>query len=485
MSTALSDFLVKYGPKAGSAGPGLMVREVFGAEPDDWQDELLSAYGGSERQISVESCHGPGKTAVLSWCIWHQMLTRFPQRTSCTAPTGGQMENALLPEVKSWGRRMPEALQALFDVKTDRIVLIANPDDSFASFRTARPETPEALAGAHAPWILLIADEASGVPGPIFESALGSMTGSMATIILAGNPVRSSGFFFNSQHGEAASRWKRIHVTAHAGPHCGDGSYVSNRVSKEFADMIREEYGEESNPYRVRVLGRPPKTDEDAIIPFEWVEAARERDVKPNVTAAVVWGVDVARSGGDLSAVAKRQGNALIEPIKTWAALNDIMLVVGVVKAEWDKTPEIEKPAEILVDVIGLGAGVADRLVELGLPARGINVSETPALDTSRFRNLKTELWYAARDWFGKRDCVIPKDEKFQQEITAQKYQIIDSSGKITALPKDKMRQHIHPRRSPDRADAFVLTFASNAATAIHGKWAWKTPIKRNLKSIV
>ena len=138
------------------------------------------------------------------------------------------------------------------------------------------------------------------------------------------------------------------------------------------------------------------------------------------------------------------------------------------------------------MDVIGLGAGVADRLRELDLPARGINVSENPALDPLRYKNLRTELFFTARDWFGKRDCKIPRDEKFQQEITAQKYKIMDSSGQVLALPKEKMKQYIHPRRSPDRADAFTLTFAGNASIALHGaSRRWKEPLKRNLRGIV
>jgi len=483
--SVFEEFVDLYGPKGGELAPVRFVREVLGATPDDWQIEILKAYGRKVRQISIESCHGPGKTAVLAWIVVLQSLTKFPQKTACTAPTGGQMYDALFAEVKKWVKRLPSDLQALFEVKSDRIELKGASEESFATFRTARAENPEALQGIHSDWVLLIADEASGVPEPIFEAALGSMSGYSATTILAGNPVRTGGFFYNSHHGDGASNWFRIHVSAIDGPHIQEGSYVSRRTSPEFVNLIIQEYGEDSNPFRVRVLGRPPKTDDDAIIPFEWVEMSLTRDVKPNHLAPRIWGVDVARSGEDLTALAKRQQHILLEPIKTWAALNDTMLAVGVVKSEWDKTPKAEQPVEILVDVIGLGAGVADRLRELGLPARGINVAESPALDGSRFKNLRTELYFAARDWFAKRDCQIMRDEKFIQEITAQKYRVIESSGKVVALPKDDMRKFIHPRRSPDRADAFILTFATTASTAMYGNTGWSAPLKRGLKGIV
>jgi len=482
-------FVTRYGPKAGADGPPRFVREVLKAEPDEWQELVLRDYGRGERQISIESCHGPGKTTVLAWLILIQAATRFPQKTACTAPTGGQLSDALIAEVKTWHRKLPEELQGLFDIKSDRLSLVFAPERSFATFRTARPENPEALQGVHAPWVLLIADEASGVAGAIFESAIGSMSGSHACTILAGNPVRTTGFFFNSQHGDGATRWKRYHISGIEGPHCGENSYVSKRVDPEFVAMVAAEYGEDSNAFRVRVLGRPPKSDSDAIVPFEWVEAAYNRDVKVNPLAPIVWGVDVARSGNDLVTLAKRKANTLCEAIKYWPAaeLNDVMLVVGLVKSEWDMTILTERPKAILVDAIGLGAGVADRLRELGLPCQAVNVSEKPALDGSRYRNLRTELWFAMRDWFGKFDCYIPRDEKLLQELAAQKYKVLDSSGKVIALPKDEMRKFIHPRRSPDRADALMLTFSQTAASIIHGASAsnWKKKLVRGVKGVV
>jgi hypothetical protein len=484
-TNALEDFMIRYGPAAGERGPEMLVREVFGADPDEWQIAVLRAFGRGERGISLESCHGPGKTCVLAWLIWVHMLTRFPQKTACTAPTGGQLNDALLAEVKTWGRKLPPALFDLYDMKSDRIVLLAAPEESFATFRTARPENPEALQGIHSVWVLLIADEASGVPGVIFESAIGSMSGHNACTILAGNPVRTGGFFYNSHHGDSADDWFKVHVSGIDGPHMGEYSYVSPRVSPEFCEMVAREYGTESNAYRVRVLGIPPKSEDDSVIPFEWIEAARGRDVKVNPAAPTIWGLDVGTT--DLLALAKRKANVLLEPIKTWQDTKDVMLCVGIVKAEWDNTYIADRPAEICVDAIGLGAGVADRLRELGLPVRAVNVSENPALNAGRYRNLRTELWFEARDWYAKRDCTMPEDARFEQELSAQKYKAIESSGKVICLPKREMMKHLHPRRSPDRADAFILTFASNAATAIMGSQglSWNQPVRRNIKGLV
>ena len=88
--------------------------------------------------------------------------------------------------------------------------------------------------------------------------------------------------------------------------------------------------------------------------------------------------MDVARFGDDRTALAKRQKNKLLEPVKSWNSM-DLMATAGKIKAEYDATPYDARPSEILVDIIGLGAGVYDRCRELGLPVRGVNVGEAAA----------------------------------------------------------------------------------------------------------
>lgn len=487
MSQALHEFIQRYGLPAGPEGPLRLVTEVFGAIPDDWQSKVLVDLGNQARLISIQSSHGPGKTTVLSWAVWWFLLTRFPQKTACTAPTAPQMYDALFADVKMWGTKLSPMIRELYDIKSDRIELLLAREQSFATFRTARPEQPEALAGIHAPSVLLIADEASGVPEAIFEAALGSMSSQHATTIVAGNPVRTGGFFFNTHYGDGARRWNRYHIAGVAHELLGPDTYISTRVSPDFVQLVADEYGEGSNAFRVRVLGLPPKSEDDAIIPFEWIEAARGRDIQPNPNARVVWGVDVAGAGKDLTALAKRRENLLLEPIKTFPDITDTMVAVGALKAEWDLTPSHERPSELLVDAIGMGTPVVSRLRELGLPARGVNVAESSALNPTRYRNLRTELWFAGRDWFARRDSSFPPgDPRLEQELAAQKYKPLESSGKVLALPKGDMKKFLHPRRSPDRADAFILTFASTAATAagIPGL-TWQQPLKRRIKGIV
>lgn len=457
--------LIRYRQPDGAAA---FVREVLGQEPDGWQHEVLMAVGTGERRISVRSGHGVGKSTVAAWTMLWFLLTRYTCKVVVTAPTSAQLFDALFAEVKRWVRELPETWRELLEVKTDRIELKAAPNECFISARTARAESPEALQGVHADYVLLVVDEASGVAEAVFEAAIGSMSGANATTLLLGNPTRTSGFFFDTHHKNRDSWWTR-RVS------CLD----SRRVSPEFVREVAQAYGEESNAYRVRVLGEFPTADDDTIIPLHLAEAAVGRDIVPSPSWGRVWGLDCARFGDDASVLTKMHGRVVPAPPLRWVKL-DTMELAGRVKAEWDATPEAERPAEINVDAIGIGAGVADRLREMGLPARAINVSESPALKGG-YRNLRTELWFKGRDWFSAADCSLPKGcEMLVADLVSVKYSVADSSGQILAEPKTETKRRL--RRSPDYADSFLLCLASDAVTARFGANGSRSkPIRRAL----
>jgi phage terminase large subunit len=448
----------------------LFVREVLGVDPDPWQVEFLEAISRGERKISVRSGHGVGKSTVASWAMIWYMLTRGPAKIVVTAPTSSQLYDALFAELKRWVKELPNAWGDRLEVKTDRIEMRAAPQESFISARTSRAEQPEALQGVHSDHVMLVADEASGIPESVFEAAAGSMSGHNAVTILLGNPTKSSGFFFDT-HNRLKDEWWTRRVSC----------YDSKRVSDAYIKDMASRYGEESNAFRVRVLGEFPRTDDDTLIGVELVDSAFHRDVETTDTQTV-WGLDVARFGTDATALAKRKGNAVTE-IRKWRGL-DLMQTTGAVVAEYEAMKPEDRPVEILVDSIGLGAGVVDRLRELNLPARGINVAESPAMGTI-YVNLRAELWGKMKAWLEKRDCKIPKDESLLAELVSPRYSF-NSNGKMKLESKDEMRKR--GIGSPDMADALALTFASDAGTALYGKAynsQWGKPIKRNLRAVV
>jgi phage terminase large subunit len=463
MSNPLEEFVREY-----RDDPVKFVKEVLGATPLPYQAEFLQAIADGERKMSVRSGHGTGKSTSASWAMLWYVLLRFPNKVVVTAPTSGQLFDALFAELKRWINELPEQLKPMLIVKSDRVELAAAPSEAFISARTSRAETPEALAGVHSENVLLVVDEASGVPEKVFEAAAGSMSGHAATTILLSNPTRSSGTFFESQTRLSGSYWTRRWS-------CVD----SPLVSEEFVDEMRLRYGEDSNAFRIRVLGEFPLADDDTIIPFHLVEAATQRDIELDEDAARTWGLDVARFGSDKTVLAKRQGHVITE-VNGWQGL-DLMQTVGRVKAEYDGLPSHLRPREIMVDVIGMGGGVVDRLRELGLPVRGINVAESPSMGDT-YTNLRAELWFKMRGWLEQRGAKLPKNEQLIAELTSIRYSFA-SSGKMKAESKDDMRKR--GLSSPDYADAVCLTLASDAATAIGGKAStWGKPLRRNLKGV-
>ena len=461
-SNFMEEFVAVYGND-----PVLFVEEMLGAQPFDYQAEFLRALL-DERKMSVKSGHGTGKSTTASWAMLWFMLLRYPCKVVVTAPTSSQLFDAMFAELKRWINELPKELQQLLNVKSDRVELVSAPAEAFISCRTARAETPEALAGVHSDHVLLIIDEASGVPEQVYEAAAGSMSGHNATTLMLSNPTRSSGTFFESHNRMANSWWTRTWS-------CKDSPLVSH----EFVDEMELRYGPESNAYRVRVLGEFPLSDDNTIIPYHLVEAAQNRDVVVSDEATVVWGLDVARFGSDATALCKRQGPIVTE-LRSWRGL-DLMQTTGRIVAEYEALAPSKRPAEILVDSIGVGSGVVDRLQELGLPVRGVNVAESPSMGDT-YMNLRSELWFKCKAWLEDRSCKLPKDDQLIAELTAIRYSFT-SSGKMKAESKDEMRKR--GLGSPDLADALCLTMASDAATALSGAFkTWRGELKRNLLGI-
>ena len=417
--------------------------DVFGVEPEVWQAEVLRAFVKEDR-IAIRSGHGVGKTFLLAVIILWWLSVYRESQVRVTAPSTAQLNDALWARLRHCLELMPPALKSQYVLTSDKVALAHSA--SFARARTARKDNPDAFQGQHSPNMLFIADEASGVDDIIFEMGLGTMTEENAKIVLTGNPTRTSGYFYDAFNDPKQSKhWKKFHVPCAA----------STRVKPEYIAEVVDKYGEESNVYRIRVLGEFPKFEDDVIIPLHLVESAKGRDVETH--GPVIWGVDVARFGDDRSVLIKRMGNTVLEAPVAWRG-KDTMQVAGMVANAYGDTPKKHRPERIVVDVIGLGAGVVDRLRELEYPAVGVAVSESAAVK-DRYLRLRDELWFLAREWFEKRECRLPQEgcEDLIAELCSLKYGVT-SSGKIKAESKDEMKKR--GLQSPDIADAFILTFA-------------------------
>ena len=432
----------------------------MGAKPTTQQWEAGEALA-KRRRVSIRSGHGTGKSAFMAWCALWAVACFGEVKVPVTAPTAHQLEDVLWSEIATWYRRMPEELRNEFTWTAQRFYRNDLPAGAFAVARTSRPEQPEALQGFHAPTIVFLIDEASGIPDEVFQVAEGALSTDGAYCLMAANPTRMEGYFYDSHHKQRAS-WAALHWNGEDSP----------LVARAYVRDMADKYGVESAIYRIRVRG-DFAGNPDGVIALDLIEGAVGRNITPAGT--VRWGLDVARFGEDRTALAKRRGNTLLAPLQSWTG-KDTMQVAGMVKNEYDATPPKERPEAICVDVIGIGSGVVDRCKELDLPVVGINVAEAASVK-DQYNRLRDELWFEAREWFERRDCTMPNDEDLIAELTLPSFRVL-SNGKKQVQSKDDLKKL--GVRSPDLADAFCLTFARGGP----GK-RWQKPLQYSNAGIV
>ncbi len=219
-----------------------------------------------------------------------------------------------------------------------------------------------------------------------------------------------------------------------------------------------------------------PFTDEEAFInsitdtflTVEPINRARKNNVESET--ALIIGVDPARGGVDRSAICRRRGR-LAYKIETYQGL-DTMQLVGKLKTIIDK----ERPFKMFIDCIGIGAGIVDRLREMGYDCvEGVNVSRA-ANNPDYFLNLRAELWSEMRDWFTQDMPVqIPDDAELQKELCGLGYKH-NSSGRLQIESKIEARKR--GMNSPDKADALMITFAYGQHAGSGGYEAQRMPEK-------
>lgn len=430
----------------------LALTERFRTEPDFFFEEVLGVeLWEKQRQIAlsvrdnprttVRSCHSAGKTFTMARIALWFLFSHVPSVVITTAPTERQVKNQFWRELRRahQNARYPlggKLLKTEYNIDEDHFAIgfsVSEGEDGGDKFQ-----------GWHSENILIIGDEASGLHPSVMPAIEGVMAGGNARLVLDGNPTKNTGDFADSWKNPA---YNLIHISAFDTPNLQTGeTVVPGLVSADWVEHMKR-YGTDSDIYRVRVLGLPPKKDADTLIPLERVEAAIGADRERYGYHDVI-GVDVARFGDDRTALVRRVGN--------WAKVLDIiqdadtMQVAGMCMLYLRKYPD----AAMHIDITGgLGAGVYDRLKEQEYKdrVRGVNVASKPA-DQEHFDNIRDEGWHEMGEWL--RDAVLEPHDDWVQ-LAHPKYKI-SSSGKTKLEGKEDMKKR--GVASPDVGDALALT---------------------------
>jgi hypothetical protein len=445
--------------------PILFVKECIKAEPSAQQMELLLA-AAKEKRITVRSGHGVGKDCCATWLILWFMTTRPYAKVVCTAPTNRQLKDILMSEISKWLRQSTVAEE--FIIQKDIIFHKEAPKEYWIRFvspsvKATKDEQAETLAGLHAEHLLIICDEASGIPDPTFIPLEGALTQADNKVILIGNMTRSSGYFYDTHFDASISKdWCKLHWD----------SRLSSNVNQEMPEYFARKYGIDSNIFRIRVEGNPPLQDENTLIPLWAAQQCIGNDFDVAEDEPLYLGVDVARYGSDSSIILPRRG-LKIYPWETFNKLNTIDLGGFILQTYQEQSAD-----GCAIDVIGVGAGVADWLEKHNLRnLYQVNVSWASS-DKEKYSILRDELWVRVRD-----NCLLGKysfpntkilgDEKslgeqLANELACIRYKFNAHGGIKLESKLDLKSRGID---SPNIADALCLTeYFSNTSTKVFAK---------------
>ena len=439
--------------------PGTPLEHFEG--PRKWQREVLAMLGEHIKanngkvdfdtfRMATSSGRGIGKSALVSWLVIWMLSTRIGSTTIVSANSEAQLRSVTWAEITKW---LSMALNShWFEVSATRVLpakWLAETVERDLKMGTRywgvegrlwSAENPDAYAGVHNfAGVMLVFDEASGIDDAIWSVAAGFFTENTPNRfwLAFSNPRRNSGYFyecFNSKR----DFWRNKIVDARS----------VEGTDKAVYQQIIDEYGPDSSQAHVEVYGQFPNASDDQFIGSRLVDEAMDRPRWKDQSAPIILGVDPARFGSDATVIAVRQGRDIVA-IKKYKG-DDTMEVVGrVIEAI-----EEYKPALVVIDEGGLGAGVVDRLKEQRYKVRGVNFgnkSKNPLM----WGNKRAEMWGEMREWL--KSASIPKDRYLKSDLTGPNMKP-DSKGTIFLESKKDMKAR--GLASPDAADAIAVTFA-------------------------
>ena len=429
--------------------------------PRKWQREVLRSIGDHIKandgklqmdtlRQAVSSGRGIGKSALVSWLILWMLTTRIGATVIVSANSEAQLRSVTWGELSKWAAMAINAhwweISATKLLPAQWITELVERDLKkgtrywSAEGKLWSEENPDSYAGVHNhDGMMLIFDEASGIPDAIWSVGAGFFTENILDRywFAFSNPRRNTGYFFECFNSKR-NFWKTRNIDAR----------TVEGTDRQVYEQIIAEYGEDSSQARIEVYGEFPSAGEDQFISPQLVDEAQARPRYQDTSAPIIVGVDPARSGADSTVILARQGRDIIS-IKRYQG-EDTMTIVGrVIEAI-----EEFRPALTVIDEGGLGYGILDRLTEQRYKVRGVNFgwkSSKPIM----WGNRRAEMWGAMREWL--RTASIPTDRQLKSDLIGPTKKP-DSKGTIFLEGKKEMKAR--GLASPDAADALAVTFA-------------------------
>lgn len=440
-------------------------RRRYVRDPVAWVTEQLGEFVWSKqramcesvrdhRRTAVRSCHEAGKSFIAAriaawWLATHPVGEAF---VVTSAPSFPQVRAILWREIgRAHGKgKLPGRVN-----QTEWFMTTLDGREELVGFgRKPADMDPTGFQGIHARYVLVIFDEACGIPRQLWDAADSLVANDDSRFFAIGNPDDPITEF--AEVCKPGSGWNVIGISAFETPNLTNEPVPDDLrpllVGKLWVEEKKRKWGEDSPIYKSKVLGEFPETSDDGLIPISWIAQAQQRELEPGLPSEL--GVDVG-GGRDKSVVAHRRGPVvrIVKKTNTPDTMETTGHIIQVLKAT--------KATVAKVDHIGIGRGVVDRGRELKCPFVPVNVAAKPTstLASERFVNLRAQFYWGLRERFQAGDIDIDtQDDDLAAQLCALRF-FTTSRGQIQIESKDDLRKRGLP--SPDDADAVMLAFAA------------------------
>ncbi len=448
-----------------AADPTAWVHDRLGQTIWSKQREIMESVRDN-RKTAVRSCHSSGKSHVASLIVswWLDAHPPGEAFVVTTAPTTAQVRAILWRYI----RRMHKAHSLPGRVNQVEWLI----DEELVAFGRKPADADESsFVGIHAPYVLVVLDEACGIPDSLWIGAEAITTGPWCRILAIGNPDNSDTHFYKvSQPG---SGWNALRISAFDTPNF-TGEKVPEKVavsliSKEWAEEKKMEWGEGNALYNSKILGEFSVDSADTVVRSSDVAACRvdpEARYTPADLSPVELGVDVG-GGSDETVIRERRG---LVAGREWRIRTDRPEKIAplVLRALRES-----RATSVKIDSIGVGFGVIGELRnaasrhEHNARIIGVNVASNPR-DKKKFKNLRAEMWWEiGREMSaqGLWDLSSMENADIACAQLLWPRWFLDLQGRIQVESKDDIIKR--NGRSPDNADALLLSYFSGATPRI------------------
>ena len=483
--------------------------KMIGFSPTWQQQELVDAFVMGASNIAVRSGKGPGKTACTAALIPWWSLTNFDSQAVVTAPTEAQCKNVWLSQAQKWVMNGDPRLKKLFTF-TGKGYGIGGHKNSLWGCYIRTATRPENFQGIHNERLLIYCEEASGIPRPIMQAIQDTLTGEKGNLspellsqliadkearslkglhkamqekvneepikqalnrwLAVGNANSRTCRFFDFFHSLAGNPWTCFRWNAEETP---KSAWFSGERNLE----IEEEFGKDSDVYRVAVLGEFPSLDPDSILSEDEVnkcygpEAYRRAFAHKDTSKQI--GIDLARLGGDECVTVIRKGRVLIK-LACRSKVPDTNDWLDMAMAEQDSLQWQNKDCMYVVDTSGLGESSIGYLGNKKRAGKRVHefYSQNRAHESTKYYDKISEAWFGFRRMVRSGDLYLgdKPDRRTVLQLTMRKYGLDEKTGRLRVESKEAYKKRLADvdtggdlGKSPDRADGLVMAFYEHA----------------------